>query len=926
MFRVGLIVLGLLSLRGVANSASRCDVAGDVSRLPAVMSTVTREAGSPQASCGSGLVAPAPSCVGYIQDQIHKDREAGLFKSVGNLFGMPVETPRDACKVVVLKTLETPPLEIEKRLAENSLTTLGADPALVNSCLDQAQLQGNDEKSVAVAEYYLSMNRLKMGAQSSLEILASIDSALGQRLLSDQTCSGSGIQAVDEKCRALQACQPQNGLDQQAAEIEKVLGMSAGIDRQIQELKQGREEQMAGSELGLVSLPDTATKDLKQVEKIHQLKTLKSAILSMYPALEGKAFRASYDPQKGNVKSALQAQLRATRQAISKDLLQYQQGMKCLSGPLSCGACDNLEETLQKTPPFRAQAFRGADSLTSGDLAVQNFLGAAECRQEMRGARQQLGQATTDFAVGAGLTIATAGLGTVAAGAKVAMTAATEARAAGVIGRAAQFAGKELVSIPASARAVLVAKAGGLAIDSWWLSQGVQAAVKECDGHLNQISGKEKVKAVSGCPGGAESAQVQVMANYRACILSSIVRVAPNLLPFAPMVAKGFSAAKLKSAASSSENLAESTERIAQQLTNDGHIQWRQGYQKTLESQGKSIDTPRNKPVPESALEGAAPLEAKARLEKAGFSGLSIEDGKLVQNINQSPEKLVPALNQKLNGGPAKNYAEVVAGRQASRLKDIEEMSSGIHEGWKKSNSWQLEGARQSLAEARASGKSSATIQELESRLREVEVQMGPYVDLPAAEKLKDVVILEQALRAKNGGKLSPSELELIEAYQKRLQSESVLEQKKLISTSEGSKVHQGADAVAKSSGLVAAGSGAVNTGGVPLPGGTDKALRAWSELRATVMQKVKEPNRSAQLVGIRDSLLSGQLGTEVQGLRAATTLYEKGIRRPAGAPQDALGHVLVEGQPVFFRNAEEFFGTNALNGAAGRWIRSQNR
>ena len=63
---------------------------------------------------------------------------------------------------------------------------------------------------------------------------------------------------------------------------------------------------------------------------------------------------------------------------------------------------------------------------------------------------------------------------------------------------------------------------------------------------------------------------------------------------------------------------------------------------------------------------------------------------------------------------------------------------------------------------------------------------------------------------------------------------------------------------------------------------------------------------------------------TDVELLRANTVFYgEKGLA-PQGAPEGGIGHVKVGDEIVYFRNTDEFFGTEKKVGAAGRFWKSE--
>jgi hypothetical protein len=156
-------------------------------------------------------------------------------------------------------------------------------------------------------------------------------------------------------------------------------------------------------------------------------------------------------------------------------------------------------------------------------------------------------------------------------------------------------------------------------------------------------------------------------------------------------------------------------EKLTSELAQNMHASWRKTFQ------AKNGDAPRNKPVPLDANE--TPQAALKRLEAEGYQGLSIEDGKLVQNINQDSKDIVPSLSLALNGGPASDYAKIAINGKFDSPADIEKMADEVHQKWMKHNEWQKDSAPQLFVE---------------------------YSKLTPEEKLKDLDVLEEALRLKD--------------------------------------------------------------------------------------------------------------------------------------------------------------------------------
>jgi len=164
---------------------------------------------------------------------------------------------------------------------------------------------------------------------------------------------------------------------------------------------------------------------------------------------------------------------------------------------------------------------------------------------------------------------------------------------------------------------------------------------------------------------------------------------------------------------------------LSAQLTDTMHEKWLEGYR------ADKGETPRFKPVPESAAED--PEEILQNYEKT-----EIIDGVLQQDINQAAENIVPSLKHKLNGAPAVDYAAAVETMGINNSDDIEMLASEFHNIWMKHNEWQQE-SNPSLFE--------------------------PYKNLPSDEKRKDLDQLKVALDLYYGSRESEVQQYFEEVY-----------------------------------------------------------------------------------------------------------------------------------------------------------------
>jgi hypothetical protein len=150
-------------------------------------------------------------------------------------------------------------------------------------------------------------------------------------------------------------------------------------------------------------------------------------------------------------------------------------------------------------------------------------------------------------------------------------------------------------------------------------------------------------------------------------------------------------------------------ESLADDLTDKMHAQWLQNYRQ------ENGDKPRFKPIPDNP-----PME---QLEN--YEGIEIVDGATHQNINQEAIGIVPSLKHKLNGAPSVDYAAAIESVPIASTGDIEELASEFHKIWMKHNSWQKDNNPSLFVD---------------------------YAQLPADEKLKDLVQLKVALDLQYAG------------------------------------------------------------------------------------------------------------------------------------------------------------------------------
>ena len=159
---------------------------------------------------------------------------------------------------------------------------------------------------------------------------------------------------------------------------------------------------------------------------------------------------------------------------------------------------------------------------------------------------------------------------------------------------------------------------------------------------------------------------------------------------------------------------------ITKQMTDLGHEAWLKGHR------ARVGDEPRMKPMPDDFNKSLEDLQSQ------GFEGLEVIDGVVHQNINQPANKIVPELNDQLNGKPAVKYNKVMNEIQISSVDDIEKLADAFHKVWMEENGWQEEKSPEMFV---------------------------PYSQLSRELKIKDLEQVELAIKIMYGENSSEHEL-----------------------------------------------------------------------------------------------------------------------------------------------------------------------
>jgi hypothetical protein len=485
-----------------------CSPQADIARATDVLAKVNETTTAP--SCDSET--PSGSfrndrlgCPHFLMDRVLSgDRKSGWLE----------QSPSDACNVA---NPNIPASEIERTLASHPRSSLGAEPDFrAKNCFqdESGKNSATLDRTVITAEYYLNMTRLRSAADGATESIATIDSMLGKKALEGVDCSNPRIPSSERSCATLSQCEPAGGLSEQAETIAELWPAMQKLRKEMASTssKAGSTGQSSGFAYGLANKSQVDS-IAAQGEELRQKEQALAELESSVPAVRGKVFRKIFDPKKRNFEEALRAQLEATRAKLVEQRTKTLDAIECLNSPMTCGKCADFDKTLGSTPEFTSPSFRSGAKATSAELSAQSFLSAVECRQKQRGFREQAGDVVEDFAIGAGLTIVTAGLGSVAAAGKGAAGMFTAARGA---------------------------RAGLAVIDAGAAAAGASSVASKCSELLNQLEqASSSSPSVAGkCPGQAKTSDgktvPQLVADYQSCVAAASLEGATTILPLLP--------------------------------------------------------------------------------------------------------------------------------------------------------------------------------------------------------------------------------------------------------------------------------------------------------------------------------------------------------------------------------------------------------
>ena len=440
-------------------------------------------------SCNCSNPPPSTDCPNFVYS-IKKSQEQSSFFNF-------IEKPSSQCP---LNPDKISVAEYELQLAADPQISLGIPPPHVFSAQRCLALDTPQKNKIAASSYYWLANRFNDGELNVIEQVSSINRLLEESSLSGISCESKLNPHLDLWCKQLKKCASSQSIDQFYQEAESIVKMKEELIKE------------SGSRLACI----TPSKVEGVLSKSPPCRVL-VALNSLYPWLEGEYFNSAYNKNK-DVKAALKVQLRHNRdKLINENLTVIRKNRDCFLGS-SPKACGSLEEALDGLPNIDiTQDLNLSDEKKIQRSTIANYFGYLECVSSKHQAIEKTNEILTDSAINAGLTIATAGLGSLATSSRlVALT------------KGAENTAKALENLI-------------WGMDGTYLGSGTYLAVSHCRSFLDQLTGLDLTKKTSSPSCSSSNVdQITTINDYKACVLTGLTDIAPNLLPFLPAIAKLF--------------------------------------------------------------------------------------------------------------------------------------------------------------------------------------------------------------------------------------------------------------------------------------------------------------------------------------------------------------------------------------------------
>ncbi len=323
-----------------------------------------------------------------------------------------------------------------------------------------------------ISFYYYGQTRILADGLSTLNSMAAINAKLGEPVLDDVKCDRTN--SLSPYCKKLKTCPTESGLAVDVTQTKMALSIISELDKEKDEEKKNQIEQ---------------------------------GLYRLYPWIEGKAFKANFDESKlgddAHIEKAIRAQHVATKNKLKERLSGHKKLSSCLEG--KSNGCENFKDELATL--VKAPILGGKDSHAS--LIAGSYQHQQSCMQAQYETKKTGDSLVSDLVVGSGVTIATMGLGSI------------------VVGSGVVFKGTAIGA--ASVRNVNLAKnaarAALITLNASMIGLGIKDAAKTCQSELSKLEIYAKLKGQVEpsriCPEIGSDPHYQLMADYKACLISA---------------------------------------------------------------------------------------------------------------------------------------------------------------------------------------------------------------------------------------------------------------------------------------------------------------------------------------------------------------------------------------------------------------------
>lgn len=497
-------------------------------------------------------------CPRWMNQKLKDNRESGLFGIVGSP-NYICNTPEKEGEEFLRTNFFDGPESLENYLSSHPATAIpGVDPGHISSCVSSGYTTGGsgrtpkktvtyhqEERKAIVADWYYSMKRLNTGTIGTIESIASIDSILLKDVSSseskllpkdkfwskgtDNSCVVAHLPQASARCEQLKtSCKPQGGLGKLVIETEGALKQRDELREQMKQIKYPRGRRKSDDPQVLAA---KAAK--KEIEQKIQL------VENLYPMIKGAEFEDYAEDGKASkkqIREGIVRQLVANREKLVEKLDNNRKASKCLNSyQYDSDACDEIDNIIAANPESPRINFNDEEEKQAklGSLFAQGELDDAKCLRQAKGIRDGADAALKDFAINAGVTIATAGLGSVVAGARAATS---------VVQGASKLAkaGQVVKNIGAGFRGTAgLARASMIGVDLYYGSDSIRAASAACDHML--VNAEQRQEENFSCPQSPSSSMPTAISDWKMCVLAvgtGSLQLIPYMTPLAAKAAK----------------------------------------------------------------------------------------------------------------------------------------------------------------------------------------------------------------------------------------------------------------------------------------------------------------------------------------------------------------------------------------------------